>query len=120
MAEDKKVDDSTKNTDAPAVDNATAEKSEREIALDAREVSLNEREANLDAREAALKGTGKKTEPRVGLGFKFEDQDYKFLDSAPDLIRVDGKTLSQKEISEDEEILLHLIGGNSGLIKKIN
>jgi hypothetical protein len=36
------------------------------------------------------------------------------------LIRVDGKTLSQKEISEDEEILLHLIGGNSGLIKKIN
>lgn len=54
-----------------------------------------------------------------GVEFKFEGQSYKFKDSAPKSIRIDGVVKTQKELAKDEESLLQLIGGNSGLIEKI-
>ncbi len=54
-----------------------------------------------------------------GVEFKFEEQSYKFKDSAPKSIRIDGVVKTQKELAKDKESLLQLIGGNSGLIEKI-
>lgn len=91
---------------------------QRQADLDKREQNLDEREKSLDERELALQTTkpGKKT---PGLEFKFEGQDFKFKDSAPKVINIDGRKLSQKQIIADEDILLQLVGGNSGLIIKI-
>lgn len=58
------------------------------------------------------------SEPEKGVEFDFRDEKYAFSDDAPKNILFNGEAYSQEEISKDEEILLHLIGGNSSLIIK--
>ncbi len=58
-------------------------------------------------------------ESQQGLAFSFENEDYKFSDDTPENILFNGKAFTQEELSRDEEALLQLIGGNSGLIIKI-
>lgn len=92
---------------------AAAQK-EKESALNAKSKELDKREKEVAKKEAAPKSS----KPEPGLEFEFENENYKFLDSAPKKINVDGKGYSQQEISEDEDLLTALIGGNSGLIVK--
>lgn len=55
-----------------------------------------------------------------GEKFKFDEVPHKFKDSAPKSIRINGVVMTQNEIIEDENALLQLVGGNSGLIEKIS
>lgn len=55
-----------------------------------------------------------------GEKFKFEGVAHKFKDSAPKSIRIDGVVKTQKELVKDENALLQLVAGNSGLIEKIS
>ena len=51
--------------------------------------------------------------------FSFEKKDYIFANDAPEKIRVfKDEVYSQTEIAKNEELLVHLIGGGSGLIKQ--
>lgn len=84
----------------------------------AKQQELDAREKSLDERELALE-TAKPGKKTPGLEFEFEGQNFKFKDSAPKVINIDGRKLSQKQIIADEDILLQLVGGNSGLIIKI-
>lgn len=90
--------------------------------LETRKAELDTRESELEAREKALaeKPAGEKKEPEPGLEFEFENEKYKFSDSAPKLISISGKGYTQQEIADNAEIALQLIGGNSSLIKKLN
>ena len=54
-----------------------------------------------------------------GLNFEFEGESYKFKDSDPKKIWIAGKVYSQAEIVKKKDILLELVGGNSGLIQKV-
>ncbi|WP_278380972.1 hypothetical protein [Chryseobacterium arthrosphaerae] len=85
-----------------------------DIYVDETNESLKEREAELDEK------TGKKSgESEPGLEFEFEEEPYRFTDSAPKLITVNGKAYSQKQIAENYDLALQLIGGKSSLIIKI-
>ena len=76
--------------------------------------------ANLEAREKALEEKAEvKSEKKVDpVTFEFEGEQYQFTDDAPQLINYGGQPFSQKEISENEEVLIQFIGGNSSLIIK--
>lgn len=76
--------------------------------------------ANLEAREKALEEKSEvKSEKKVDpVAFEFEGEKYQFTDDAPQLINYGGQPFSQKEISENEEVLIQFIGGNSSLIVK--
>lgn len=91
----------------------------REAIIADKEQELNDREELLSAREAALPKIEQPEKPKKGLKFTFRESNYKFSDDAPQSIRVMGEVMTQKEIAEDEEVLVHLIGGNSGLIEKL-
>lgn len=56
---------------------------------------------------------------KKGLEFEFRGQPYKFADDAPETILYQGESKTQKELTEDEEALVILIGGKSSLIEKI-
>lgn len=76
--------------------------------------------ADLEAREKAL---DKKTEVKSDvksepISFDFEDEKYQFTAEAPQLINFGGQKFTQKQIIENEAILLQFIGGNSSLIIK--
>jgi len=94
---------------------------EKVKALDKREKSLEEREAKIEAAENALQASPpleeKKTEP--GLRFSFRGQAYKFKDDAPKTIHFAGEIMHQKQLIEDEDLLVQLVGGNVALIEKI-
>ena len=64
---------------------------------------------------ATLEKEGLQTSPE----FEFEGEKYAFADDAPELILLNGKGVSQKEIAKDEDLKLQLIGGKSSLIIKI-
>lgn len=83
---------------------------------------VDETNESLKKREAELaEKAGKKTgESESGLEFEFEEELYKFTDSAPKLITVNGKGCSQKQIAENYDLALQLIGGKSSLIIKIS
>lgn len=87
------------------------------------EIELNKKAKELDKKEKELtkkSAAPKSVKPEPGLEFEFEDnQKYKFEDWAPQKISINGKGYSQKEIAENEDLALQLIGGNSGLIIKI-
>ena len=76
--------------------------------------------ADLEAREKALKKNArvKSEEKSRPVYFEFEGEQYQFTDDAPQLINYGGQPFSQKEISENEEVLIQFIGGNSSLIIK--
>ena len=53
------------------------------------------------------------------VSFVFNGENYRFTDDAPSKIRIDGFIKTQQEISQDEDILLQLVVGGSGLIEKV-
>ncbi|ANF51739.1 hypothetical protein A0O34_15040 [Chryseobacterium glaciei] len=99
--------------------NREASLAEKQTAFD---TYVDETNESLEKREAALEEkTGKKSgESEPGLEFEFEEEPYKFTDSAPKLITVNGKAYSQKQIVENYDLALQLIGGKSSLIIKIS
>ena len=117
------------DTQAQALNEREAALNEREEALNRREHALNEVEKHLNAREQQLdqyeeqlKGSHEKpTEeaPHKGHEFTFRDVNYKFTDDAPKVLLIGGDALSQEEITNDEELLVQLIGGHSPLISKL-
>lgn len=52
------------------------------------------------------------------LSFEFEGETYQFTEDAPAVILWNGAGVSQQQMIEDEDLLLQLIGSNSGLIIK--
>lgn len=52
--------------------------------------------------------------------FEYNGEKYAFSETAPEIIRYGGQKFTKEEISNNEDLLLELIGGNSSLIKKIN
>ncbi|MGC5744394.1 hypothetical protein [Chryseobacterium sp. NFX27] len=118
--------DTKSSADNPAGDTNKTELSEKSLlersqALDEREKALDERAAALDEKEEALNNIGKPAEKIPGLEFTFEKKKYKFSDDAPQKIRLNGEAYTQKEISQDEELLILLMGFGEkyGLISKI-
>ncbi|WP_312390847.1 hypothetical protein [Chryseobacterium sp.] len=91
---------------------------EKSAKLFAKQEELEAREKAVEEKELALKGA-KPAEKTVGLEFEFEEEKYKFVDSAPQLISINRKGYSQKEIADDADLALQLIGGKSSLIIKI-
>lgn len=89
-------------------------------ALETEKSTFETAKANLEAREKALKENAEvKSDEKSGpISFKFEGEQYQFTDDAPQLINYGGQPFSQKEISENEEVLIQFIGGNSSLIIK--
>lgn len=95
---------------------------EKEQILLSKEIDLNQKEKQLNKKEKELakkSAAPKESKPEPGLEGEFEGETYKFLDSAPKTISVNGKGYSQQEIFDDPDLALELIGGNSGLIVKI-
>lgn len=68
--------------------------------------------------EALQGGPTTEVEKAEPLSFEFEGEQYQFSEEAPALILINGTGVTQTEIIEDEELVLQLIGGNSGLILK--
>ncbi len=109
----------------------------REELLNAKEQQLNKKETLLNERELELNkkadelaqlsseleskqvNKSKPVKKAKGLSFTFRDAEYKFKDGSPQSIRFAGRAYTQKELSEDEDVLVQLIGGNSSLIEKI-
>ena len=93
---------------------------EREKSVESREKSVTKKEDELAELQASLDAkTAEEEEKKMpGLNFEFEGESYKFKDSAPKKIRIAGKIYSQAEIVKKKDILLELVGGNSGLIQK--
>ena len=89
---------------------------EKEAELDKREKEIAKREAELDKREKSL--TKKEPKP-AAVSFVFNGENYRFTDDAPSKIRIDGFVKTQQAISQDEDILLQLVVGGSGLIEKV-
>lgn len=124
--EDEKVSENIEET-AGNTEEST-ENVAKETQLDTRENELNvfadqlkEKEAELDKREKSLtKKEPKPAEPKVeAVSFEFNGEKYRFTDDAPSKIRIDGFVKTQQEISQDEDILLQLVVGGSGLIEKV-
>ena len=94
---------------------------EKEAELDNREKEIAKREAELDKREKSLtKKEPKPAEPKAeAVSFEFNGEKYRFTDDAPSKIIIDGLVKTQQEISQDEDILLQLVVGGSGLIEKV-
>ncbi len=124
--EDEKVSENIEET-AGNTEEST-ENVAKETQLDTRENELNvfadqlkEKEAELDKREKSLtKKEPKPAEPKAeAVSFVFNGENYRFTDDAPSKIRIDGIVKTQQEISQDEDILLQLVVGGSGLIEKV-
>lgn len=90
--------------------------SKLDIKLQQQSKEIEEKEKSLLSSKADEKSKNKKPS---GLKFTFEGQSYKFKDKAPQSIRFNDNVMTQKEITEDEDVLLQLVGGNSSLIEKI-
>lgn len=98
------------NADREAFDK---EKKEFDALKSKTEADLAQQKSDLDELEKdLLANTGapeEVAEPEPGLEFKVEKENFKFKDSAPKNLRIGGKTLSQKEIVKDKEILQKVI-----------
>ena len=115
------IEETTDNTLASTenVAKETLNTSEEELNIFADQ--LKEKEAELDKREKSLtKKEPKPAEPKAeAVSFEFNGEKYRFTDDAPSKIRIDGFIKTQQEISQDEDILLQLVVGGSGLIEKV-
>lgn len=96
---------------------AAIQKKEELYSASAEELEALRKEVN--ELRAAAKAEAKPAKVVPGVKFEFEGSNYKFKDTAPKSIRIDGVAKSQKDIAADEEILLQLVASNSGLIEKI-
>lgn len=102
-------------------ENEATQKVKEDLLL-GKEIELNKKQKELDKKEKDLakkSATPKESKPEPGLEGEFEEETYKFLDSAPKVISINGKGYTQQEIFDDPDLALVLIGGNSGLIIKI-
>jgi hypothetical protein len=99
----------------------TLKVAELESLNEANESKIKEQEAEIEDLKSQLKvdSTSDDSKPEPGVEFEFENQKYQFTDDAPKTIFVNGKGVTQEKIAEDEDLALQLIGGGSGLIKKI-
>lgn len=89
---------------------------EKEDELKAREWALNKREQKEPLQPKTASPSLKVETP---LEFTFGGEKYKFVENAPQLIRINAVAKTQKEIAQDEDLLLQLVGGKSNLIQKI-
>ncbi|MFK8302673.1 hypothetical protein ACI75Y_07150 [Capnocytophaga stomatis] len=89
--------------------------------LQKKQAELQEKEVELTQREKALNipQEVEKNEPQKGLEFSFRENKYKFTDDAPKIILFEGEARSQESLSQDEDALVTLIGGNSSLIERL-
>lgn len=94
---------------------------ERALALDEREKQLEKREKDLEEKSHVYYSDDKplEKEKENALQFKFGEEKYQFVASAPEKIRIQGVVRTQIEITQDPDLLLELVGGGSSLIKKI-
>ncbi len=83
------------------------------------ETSLETKKSELADVETSLEVKNSTNQEEIIEEFKFEGKKYAFSDDAPQVINFGGQKFTRKEITENEEILLQLIGGNSSLIKKL-
>ena len=109
-----------------------AELEKREKAVSEKEASLTEKEKvsgkeiediikqydDLKEKHEALAASGSAAEEEI-TELDFEGEKYEFAPDAPQMINFGGQKFTRKEISENEEVKLQLIGGNSNLIRKI-
>lgn len=125
---------------ADVVENATSAPTEKavevqeleaaNVALQAEIETLRAEISKLEAKNTELEAqifewqalengeTATISEPEKSIEFDFRGEKYKFSDDAPKHILFGGETYTQDEVSQDEDILLHLIGGKSPLIVK--
>ncbi|WP_313091902.1 hypothetical protein [Chryseobacterium flavum] len=81
---------------------------------------LEEKKKAFDNKVAQLSEAPEKEKESVEpLKCTFNDEEYQFSEDAPELILFDGKGWTHQEIIENEDVLLQIIGGGLGLIKKI-
>lgn len=114
------MSEKTKTPEAQASGVTQEQLDAREKQLNAREEKLKEFEKQLNKRATALNvGTVKKVTKKPGYEFKFREEDYKFADDAPEKILFSGIGITQKELAEDQDALVQLIGSGSSLIEKI-
>ena len=134
MEKDKKTKEEIQDTQIQAVNEHLEDSiSEREKILEQTEIELHQREESLNERENALHEREKllheketsllKEEPipeaHSPAEFSFGEEKFRFRASAPALIRILGEVKTQEQIAQDEDLILHLVGGNSGLIEHV-
>ncbi len=127
MEKDKKTEEEIQDTQIQAVNEHLEDSiSEREkileqteIELHQREESLNEREKLLHEKEQSLLKEEPIPETHTPAEFSFGEEKFRFRASAPALIRILGEVKTQEQIAQDEDLILHLVGGNSGLIEHV-
>lgn len=135
MEKDKKTKEEIQDTQIQAVNEHFEDSiSEREKILEQTEIKLHQREESLNERENALherekllhekeQSLLKEEEPapetHTPVEFSFGEEKFRFRASAPALIRILGEVKTQEQIAKDEDLILHLVGGNSGLIEHV-
>ena len=113
MEKDKKTEEEIQDTQIQAVNEHFEDSiSERENALHEREKLLHEKEQSLLKEEPI-------PETHTPAEFSFGEEKFRFRASAPALIRILGEVKTQEQIAQDEDLILHLVGGNSGLIEHV-
>ena len=126
MEKDKKTKEEIQDTQIQAVNEHLEDSiSEREKILEQTEIELHQREESLNERENALHEREKllQEEPipetHTPGEVSFGEEKFRFRASAPALIRILGEVKTQEQIAQDEDLILHLVGGNSGLIEHV-
>lgn len=90
----------------------------KDSAITERETAVSQREADIEEREKNFNPI-KPEEAVKGLEFEFQDEKFKFKDSAPKALRFDGSVMTQSQMIEDEDIILDLVSSNSIYIAKL-
>jgi len=81
---------------------------------------LEEKQKAFEEKASQFSVTPEKKEEAVEpLKCTYDNEEYQFDPEAPELILFDGKAWTHQEIIEDENVLLQIIGGGLGLIRKI-
>lgn len=88
--------------------------------IDSLKERISAKDAEIDSLKEVLKDPMDTPTPskKPGEAFEFRGVKYKFRDTAPRSIRYNNVVYTQRELIEDENILLQLVGGNSSLITK--
>lgn len=101
-----------------AVSDKEAELAEKEKLSGTEMADLIQQYDELKEKHEALAASGSAAEEEI-TELDFEGEKYEFAPGAPQTINFGGQKFTRKEITENEEVLLQLIGGNSNLIRKI-
>ena len=84
-------------------------------AIEAKEAELEALEVETE-KAAAEKAAAEKAEKEVPVYTDEKGRKWSFKATAPKKINIDGHSMSQEEIFEDEDIISELIYGNSTLL----